>query len=173
MLYLQNSRVSEEPAGESKTISSEIASTINDGLYFYEQVDTLTSSYLNNKIIALTIINLQELNPKWSHCSRNKPIDESRNANTRYSAKSATIVKSGFPGHSNGRCCCEEPEDSYCQEKLNKGSSKHHSNCKQRLFLGNFRAHGSSQDSLGITSESPPSDAVGFFFGPTPPDSNR
>lgn len=35
---LQNRRKGEIPCEESKTICSELASAINDGLYFYEQV---------------------------------------------------------------------------------------------------------------------------------------
>lgn len=35
---LQNRRKGEIPSEESKTICSELASAINDGLYFYEQV---------------------------------------------------------------------------------------------------------------------------------------
>lgn len=39
---VQNSRTSQETKGrgkESKSISNELASAINDGLYFYEQVE--------------------------------------------------------------------------------------------------------------------------------------
>lgn len=39
---VQNSRASQETKGrgkESKSISNELASAINDGLYFYEQVE--------------------------------------------------------------------------------------------------------------------------------------
>lgn len=43
---LQNSQKAEGPGEESKTISSELASAINDGLYFYEQVVRLFSEFL-------------------------------------------------------------------------------------------------------------------------------
>lgn len=42
---LQNSMMDEGNGEESKTISSDLASTINDGLYFYEQVIALLSNF--------------------------------------------------------------------------------------------------------------------------------
>lgn len=63
-------------------------------------------------------------------------------------------------------------ENSNSRRKQNRGSSKQQSIYKQRQFPGNFSVHGGGQNSLGRISESPPSDAVGFFFGSTPPDSH-
>lgn len=47
---MQNSRVGEgSKTGdeESKTISNELASAINDGLYFYEQVEKTPMEFVN------------------------------------------------------------------------------------------------------------------------------
>ncbi|KAG8388908.1 hypothetical protein BUALT_Bualt02G0174200 [Buddleja alternifolia] len=143
VIVTQNNRTSERIGAESETISSELASAINDGLYFYEQ----------------------ELNSKRSHRRHNKPIKGSGDENSRYPAYDAAPCNSRVLDHSTG----EGPGNS--RRKQNKGNSKH-SIHNQRLFPGNFRAHGSGRKSLGIISESPPSDAVGFFFGSTPPDSH-
>ncbi|KAL0370295.1 UNVERIFIED_CONTAM: La-related protein 1A, partial [Sesamum angustifolium] len=150
VIVTQDSRLSEGRGEESKTISSELASAINDGLYFYEQ----------------------ELNSKRSHRRHNKPINESRDENSRYSANSAAVLNSRFPDHSTGRSSSEGPGYSISRRKQNKGSPKQQSIHKQRLFHGNFKAHSSGRNSAGVISESPPSDAVGFFFGSTPPDSH-
>ncbi|KAL0390750.1 UNVERIFIED_CONTAM: La-related protein 1A [Sesamum calycinum] len=150
MQGVNDSRLSEGHGEESKTISSELASAINDGLYFYEQ----------------------ELNSKRSHRRHNKPINESRDENSRYSANSAAVLNSRFPDHSTGRSSSEGPGYSISRRKQNKGSPKQQSIHKQRLFHGNFKAHSSGRNSAGVISESPPSDAVGFFFGSTPPDSH-
>ncbi|PIN09426.1 hypothetical protein CDL12_17987 [Handroanthus impetiginosus] len=144
VIVTQNSWMSQGPAGTSKSISSELASTINDGLYYYEQ----------------------ELNSKRSH--RRHIRDE----NSKYSAKGASILNSRAPDYSTGRSSCEGTGNSNSRRKQNKGNWKQHSNHKERLFYGNFRPHGSGQKSGAIISESPPSDAVGFFFGSTPPDSH-
>ncbi|XP_047970273.1 la-related protein 1A-like isoform X1 [Salvia hispanica] len=117
---------SQRRAGEeSKLLSSEDASKINDGLYCYEQ----------------------ELSLKRSHRRHNKPIGEDRDDSSRNSAHGATTSNS--------------------HKKQNKSNLKQH----QRLFYGNLKGHVSGWNSLGALSGSPPSDAVGFFFGSTPPDS--
>ncbi|KAL0418436.1 UNVERIFIED_CONTAM: La-related protein 1A [Sesamum radiatum] len=139
MQGVNDSRLSEGHGEESKTISSELASAINDGLYFYEQ----------------------ELNSKRSHRRHNKPINESRDENSRYSANSAAVLNSRFPDHSTGRSSSEGPGYSISRRKQNKGSPKQQSIHKQRLFHGNFKAHSSGRNSAGVISESPPSDA--FF----------
>lgn len=56
------------------------------------------------------------------------------------------------------------------RRKQTKGFSKQHSSHKQRFFWSNYRNHGTSRNTLGVISESPPSNSVGFFFGSTPPD---
>ncbi|KAL0389252.1 UNVERIFIED_CONTAM: La-related protein 1A [Sesamum calycinum] len=150
VIVTQSSRTSEGASEESKTISSELASAISDGLYFYEQ----------------------ELNSERSHSIHIKPIDESREENSRYSANDASALCLRDVDHSTGGNSCEGPGNCNVRRKQKKGSSKPYSIHEQRLFHGNFRIHGSGQNSLGVISESPPSDAVGFFFGSTPPDSH-
>ncbi|KAH6834289.1 hypothetical protein C2S53_004652 [Perilla frutescens var. hirtella] len=142
VIVTQNSRV--RAGEESKTLSSELASAINDGLYFYEQ----------------------ELNSKRSHRRRNKPISEVRDENSRNSAQGAATLNSRILDHSTGKSSSEGPGNPNYRRKQNKGNLKQ----EQRLFYGNLKGHGSGRNSLGAVSESPPSDAVGFFFGSTPPD---
>lgn len=151
VIVTQNTWIGEGPGEESKNMSRELASAINDGLYFYEQ----------------------ELNSKRSHRRRhNKPINESKDENSKHSANSATVLNSKVSDHSTGRSGSEGVGNPNPQRKQNKSSLKQHSIQKQRLFYGNFKAHGSSRNSPRVVSESPPSDAVGFFFGSTPPDSH-
>ncbi|KAG8371040.1 hypothetical protein BUALT_Bualt13G0045600 [Buddleja alternifolia] len=149
VIVTQNSRMREGPSEESKTITSELASAINDGLCFYEQ----------------------ELNSKASHRRHNKPIKKNRDESSGQSANNASILNSRAPNNSTGGSSCELPGSSNSRRKQNKGSSKQQS-FKQRLFPGNFRAHGSGQNSHGLISESPPSDTIGFFFGSSPPDNH-
>lgn len=115
----------------------------------------------------INIINLQELRSNRSHSKHNKPNHERIDENSRYSTGDASMLNLRVVDCSTGGSRSEGHGNS-----KNKGSSKQHSIHKQRLFPGNFKAHGSSRNSLGIISESPPSDSVGFFFGSTPPDSN-
>ncbi|XP_051120482.1 la-related protein 1A-like [Andrographis paniculata] len=153
VIVTQSSRISESVDEESQAISSELASAISDGLYFYEQ----------------------ELKSKRSHRRRhNKPISENRDDNSRNSANSPTVLDMKLLDHSAGKSSSEGPENSNSQRKHNKGSSKQqmHSFQKQRLFYGNHKAHGSTRNSHRVVTESPPSNAVGFFFGSTPPDSH-
>ncbi|KAL3620303.1 hypothetical protein CASFOL_035215 [Castilleja foliolosa] len=147
VIVIQNRQMSSRPGGASNTISNETASAINDGLYFYEQ----------------------ELNSRRSHCRHNEPIDESRDDNPKYSAKDDAILSSRPPDYTAGRSNSEGPGNSSPQRNQTKGISKQQSIHKQRLFCGNFK---SDRNSVGVVSESPPSDAVGFFFDSTPPDSH-
>ncbi|KAL2535957.1 La-related protein 1A [Forsythia ovata] len=148
VIVTQNSWMSEANGEESKRISSELASAINDGLYFYEQ----------------------ELKSNRSHRRNSKPNNESKDEISKCSTASAAVSNSRNPEHSS--CGHEEPGNSNSRRKQNKGSSKQQYIHKQRLFSGNFRGHGSARNSLGVTTDSPPSDLVGFFFGSTPPDSH-
>ncbi|KAH6814283.1 LA RNA-binding protein [Perilla frutescens var. frutescens] len=149
VIVTQNRQKDERPGEESKTICNELASAINDGLYFYEQ----------------------ELKSNRYH-SKHQPINDSMDENSRYSAGDASMLNSRALDCSTGGSSSECHGNSNTRRKQNKGSSKQHSIHRQRLFSGNFKAHGSGRNSLGIISESPPSDAIGFFFGSTPPDSN-
>ncbi|XP_041989522.1 la-related protein 1A-like isoform X1 [Salvia splendens] len=144
VIVTQNSRMR---AGEkSKPLSSEHASEINDGLYYYEQ----------------------ELSLKRSNCRHNQPISEGRDDNSRNSAESAATLNSRVLDHSTIKSSSEGPGHSYSRKKQNKINLKQ----QQRLSYGNLKGHVSVRNSMGAISGSPPSDAVGFFFGSTPPDSH-
>ncbi|KAA8550052.1 hypothetical protein F0562_001736 [Nyssa sinensis] len=134
---------------ESKPISNELASAINDGLYFYEQ----------------------ELKATRSSRRKNNSSNESRNGNTGFSSTTA-VLDSRAGEHSAGGNACEVPGHANSRRKQNKGFSKQQLNHKQRLFSSNLKNHGTGRNSLGIISESPPSYSVGFFFGSTPPESH-
>ncbi|CAH9115417.1 unnamed protein product [Cuscuta epithymum] len=134
---------------ESNPISSELASAINDGLYFYEQE-----------------LKARRSNPR-SLNSNNDSIDEC----SKSSGATASMMKStgehSFEG--NGY---EGSDNSNSRRRQTKGFSKQHSVYKQRLFTGNVKSHRTSWSGPGLISESPPCDSVGFFFGSTPPDSH-
>lgn len=134
----------------SNSISSELASAINDGLYFYEQ----------------------ELKARRSSHRNNIPSNESRDENTKSSTTVSSLIKSRASNHSSGNSGSEVQGNSNSRRKQNKGYSKQHTSHKQRLFPSNLRNHGTGRNSLGAISESPPSDSVGFFFGSTPPDNH-
>ncbi|KAL3850200.1 hypothetical protein ACJIZ3_012082 [Penstemon smallii] len=149
VIVTQNSRICEGPGEKSKAISNELASAINDGLYFYEQ----------------------ELKSKRSRRRHNKAINDSKDEISRCPGNDAAVLNSRAPDHSIGGGSIEGVGNSNSRRKHNKGSTRQQPIHKQRLFPGSFKAHGSGRNSLGIVSESPPSDSVGFFFGSTPPDS--
>ncbi|KAL6563731.1 hypothetical protein OROGR_002690 [Orobanche gracilis] len=136
----QSNMMNEGPCNASKTISSELASAISDGLYFYEQ-----------------------------ELKSNRPRNESRDDNPKHSDNNGAILSSRAPDHTAGRSNSERPGNSNSRRKHNKTSSKQQPIHKQRLFCGNFQAHGTGRNFL---SESPPTDAVGFFFGSTPPENH-
>ncbi|XP_073142897.1 la-related protein 1A-like isoform X3 [Henckelia pumila] len=150
VIVTQNNRTSEVPGEESKTMSSELASAINDSLYFYEQE-------INSK-----------LSPHWDSKTCNETCDEN-----------SIYPRNDFPLNSKAPDCSTREIDCECpclvnfnsQWKQNEDCFKPHSLQKQRLFPGNFRSQGSDQNSLGIVSESPPSNSIGFYFCP-PPDTN-
>ncbi|MCD7472921.1 La- protein 1A, partial [Datura stramonium] len=146
----RTSQVSGTVGKESKPISTELASAINDGLYFYEQ----------------------ELKAKRSSRRSNNSSNDPRDDITRSSGTGAALSKSKYADHSSGGKNTEGPGSSNSRRKQNKGFAKPHPIHKQRLFSGNFRNHGVSRNTVGTISESPPSDSVGFFFGSTPPDSH-
>nr|XP_016438038.1 PREDICTED: la-related protein 1A-like [Nicotiana tabacum] len=153
VVRIQNTRTSQVSGTvgkESKPISTELASAINDGLYFYEQ----------------------ELKATRSSCRSNNSIYGSRDEITRSSGTAAALSKSKNADHSSGGKNSEGTGNSNSRRKQNKGFTKPHPIHKQRLFSGNYRNHGISRNSVGTISESPPSDSVGFFFGSTPPDSH-
>lgn len=146
----RTSQVSGTVGKESKPISTELASAINDGLYFYEQ----------------------ELKATRSNRRSNNSSNDPRDDITRSSGTGAALSKSKYADHSSGGKNTEGPGSSNSRRKQNKGFTKPHPIHKQRLFSGNYRNHGVSRNTVGTMSESPPSDSVGFFFGSTPPDSH-
>uniref|UniRef100_A0A9I9D9F6 HTH La-type RNA-binding domain-containing protein n=1 Tax=Cucumis melo TaxID=3656 RepID=A0A9I9D9F6_CUCME len=134
---------------ESKSISKELASTINDGLYFYEQV----------------------LEKKRSNRKKSKCNSENREGTSRLSSSATGSARSKPSENSAGYCGLDEIGNASPRKKQTKTFPKQQSSHKQRFFSSNFRNHGTSRNSLGIVAESPPSNSVGFFFGSTPPDS--
>ncbi|GFZ18082.1 LA RNA-binding protein [Actinidia rufa] len=155
VIVTQNNSVTGGGSGNGvsrpNSISNELASAINDGLYFYEQ----------------------ELKAKRSKRRKNKSSNESRGGISKSSSTAMAAVHSRAGEHSAGSSGCEGLENANTQRKKNKGFSNLQSIHKQRLFSSNFRNHGTSRNSLGAISESPPSSSsVGFFFGSTPPDSH-
>ncbi|KAK9999855.1 hypothetical protein SO802_019458 [Lithocarpus litseifolius] len=151
VIVTQNSRTSQETKGrgkESKSISNELASAINDGLYFYEQ----------------------ELKTKRSSRRKNSSSFENKDGNSKFSSSALGVSNSKASDNFSGSVVLEESGNANSRRKLHKGFPRQLSSHKQRFFSSNFRNHGTSRNSNGIISESPPSNSVGFFFGSTPPE---
>ncbi|KAJ6904726.1 hypothetical protein NC652_022682 [Populus alba x Populus x berolinensis] len=153
VIVTQNSRVGEESTKsggkESKSISSELASAINDGLYFYEQ----------------------ELKTRRSNRRKNASSYENRDGYLRLTNSASLISKSKAGENSAASCGHEESGSSNNTRKQNK-VPKQQSYHKQRFFSSNSRNHGTGRNNFGIISESPPSNSVGFFFSSTPPENH-
>ncbi|KAG6605851.1 La-related protein 1A, partial [Cucurbita argyrosperma subsp. sororia] len=152
IIVTQNSGIEKRSTSggkESKSISKELASTINDGLYFYEQV----------------------LEKKRSNRKKSKCNSENREGASRLSSNASVPARSKPSENSAGYCALDEIGNSSPRKKQTKTFPKQQSSHKQRFFSSNFRNHGTSRNSLGIVAESPPSNSVGFFFGSTPPES--
>ncbi|KAM7278774.1 hypothetical protein ACFE04_005908 [Oxalis oulophora] len=135
---------------DSKYISNELASAINDGLYFYEQ----------------------QLRTKRSNRRKNNSINENKDGYSRSPSSTLGVQNLKIAENSTGVTAIDESGNSNSRKKQNKSSSKQQSSYKQRFFSSNFR-NGPSRNSAGIISESPPSSSVGFFFSSTPPDTHR
>ncbi|TYI26358.1 hypothetical protein ES332_A05G109400v1 [Gossypium tomentosum] len=140
---------SKADAKDSKSISSELAAVINDGLYFYEQ----------------------ELKTKRVSRRKNISICDDKDGTSRSprDAPGVSIPKTGeiAVGYSS----LEESVVLSSRRKQKKGFSKQHAFHKQRFFSSNTKNHGTGRNSIAIISESPPTNSVGYFFGSTPPDS--
>ncbi|KAB2081045.1 hypothetical protein ES319_A05G106200v1 [Gossypium barbadense] len=140
---------SKADAKDSKSISSELAAVINDGLYFYEQ----------------------ELKTKRVSRRKNISICDNKDGTSRSprDAPGVSIPKTGeiAVGYSS----LEESVVLSSRRKQKKGFSKQHAFHKQRFFSSNTKNHGTGRNSIAIISESPPTNSVGYFFGSTPPDS--
>ncbi|KDP46005.1 hypothetical protein JCGZ_14912 [Jatropha curcas] len=153
VIVTQNSRATEgfKTSGkDSSTISKELASAINDGLYFYEQ----------------------ELKTKRSNRRKNSSSFENRDGNSRVTSSAPGVSNSKTSEHSTAGGGHDESGSSHNTRKQHKGFSKQQSSHKQRFFSCNFRNHGPGRNSFGIISESPPSNSVGFFFSSTPPENH-
>ncbi|CAN0898660.1 La-related protein 1A [Linum grandiflorum] len=148
VIVTQNTNIdgeSKSGASDSKRISNELASAINDGLYFYEQ----------------------ELKAKRSN--RKKNSYEPRDVNLR-STNNAPGISNSRAGESPRGNSLEESQSGNSIRKQNRNTSKQHLSHKQRFFSSNFRNHGAGRKTIGAISESPPSKSVGFFFSSTPPE---
>ncbi|XWS74257.1 hypothetical protein CRYUN_Cryun02cG0200000 [Craigia yunnanensis] len=152
VIVTQNSgtgEVSKAGAKDSKSITSEFAAVINDGLYFYEQ----------------------ELKTKRFSRRKNNSIYENKDGNPRSPRGASGLSNLKTGENAAGSSSLEESGGASSRRKQNKGFSKQHSFHK-RFFSSNLKNHGSSRNSIAIISESPPSNSVGYFFGSTPPDSH-
>ncbi|XP_057953426.1 la-related protein 1A isoform X2 [Malania oleifera] len=135
---------------ESKFITKELASAINDGLCFYEQ----------------------ELRSRRSSRRKNNSFIDNRDGNPRSSRNAAGLSNQKAGENSAGNSGYEESGNANPRRKHNKTFPKQQLSHKQRLFSSNFKNLGNGRNSLGVMSDSPPSDSVGFFFGSTPPESH-
>ncbi|GMY24183.1 la-related protein 1A [Fagus crenata] len=153
VIVTQNSRTGQEIKGggkDSTSISNELASAINDGLYFYEQ----------------------ELKTKRSSRRKNSSTFENRDGNSKFSSSALGVSNSKAGENFAGSVVLEDSGNANSRRKQHKGVPKQLSSHKQRFFSSNFRNHGNSRNSIGIISESPPSNSVGYFFGSTPPENH-
>ncbi|TKY57085.1 La-related protein 1A [Spatholobus suberectus] len=131
---------------ESKSISNELASAINDGLFFYEQ----------------------ELKHRRSNRRKNNSDNRDRNIKSPSHNSCVSNIKAVENIGGNN----VEESGSNNSRRKQKFFHKQPSSLKQRFFSSNFRNHGTGRNSHGIISESPPSNSVGFFFASTPPDNH-
>ncbi|PKA65619.1 hypothetical protein AXF42_Ash020549 [Apostasia shenzhenica] len=131
---------------KAKPISSELATTINDGLYFYEQELQAKQSNVRRNM------SRADVDLRYSNLGRSSP-----NCKVNANISGNNGLEDGGH-HANSR------------RRQNKGNNKSHLSHQQRLFPSSFRSHGNGRNGHGIVSESPPSSSVGFFFGSTPPD---
>ncbi|KAK9022305.1 hypothetical protein V6N11_002582 [Hibiscus sabdariffa] len=137
-------------AKDSKSMSSDFAAVINDGLYFYEQ----------------------ELKTKRVSSKKNNSICENKDGNSRSPRDAPGVPNSKIGENAAGSCIPEESGGLSSWRKQNKCFSKEHSFHKQRFFSSNSKNDRTSCNSIAIISESPPANSVGYFFGSTPPDSH-
>nr|CAD1833145.1 unnamed protein product [Ananas comosus var. bracteatus] len=133
---------------KSEAITNELASAINNGLYFYEQ----------------------ELRAKRANHQRNNTgIGDGCFRSTALSDSSMNSKRNAIIAGNSGH---EELGLAISRRRQNKGNSKSHGSLKQRLFPGNFDSYANAHNRHGIVSESPPSKSIGYFFGSTPPENH-
>lgn len=139
---------------EQGAISNELASAINDGLYFYEQE-------LRNERLE---------NDQKSQLG----LETKYNTNDIRSAGSGggTSSKSSLGGV--GSSSSEGYVQSNTRRRSNKGGGgRIQSSHKERLFPSSGRNQSTGlRNRQSIISESPPSNSVGFIFGSTPPENH-
>ncbi|XP_058093433.1 la-related protein 1A-like [Magnolia sinica] len=82
------------------------------------------------------------------------------------------VLNSAANNICTGNCNSEQTGHSNCRRRQTKGFNKQQPSHKQRLFPSSFRNHGNGRNLHGIISESPPSNSIGYFFGPTPPENH-
>ncbi|KAI3725258.1 hypothetical protein L1987_65039 [Smallanthus sonchifolius] len=138
----RNGRGTKGSVEETKTFSNELASAINDGLYYYEQ----------------------ELKSKRNKGRRNNSTNEIKGGTSK-SPKVGNTANQKAAGGGGGSDVAGSPNS---RRKQNKAYFKQQSLKNQRWFSSNLKDNGSDH----IISESPPSTSVGFFFGSTPPDNH-
>ncbi|XP_078151920.1 LA RNA-binding protein isoform X2 [Carex rostrata] len=136
---------------ESGPFLAEQESTINDGLYYYEQE-----------------IQAKRSSRKQNH-GNNAKHGESKSHSVNQIA-STEVENAANPGNTG----MEEAGPGFPRRRQSKGGGhgKPHNSHKQRLFPTNFRSHsgggGGRNMRYEVVSGSPPSKSVGFFFGSTP-----
>ncbi|KAL4277943.1 hypothetical protein GQ457_03G044030 [Hibiscus cannabinus] len=160
VIVTQNSGASDGSkagAKDSKSISSELAAVINDGLYFYEQLNMSVTEELKTKRVSRR---------------KNNSICENKDGNSRSPRDAPGVSISKTSENAARSSILEESGGQSSRRKQNKGFSKQHSFHKQRFFSSNSKNHGTNLNSIAIISESPPASSVGYFFGSTPPDSH-
>ncbi|KAK9122472.1 hypothetical protein Sjap_012074 [Stephania japonica] len=134
---------------EPKSLSNELASTISDGLYFYEQ----------------------ELRVK--QCGKRRAIcgSGSKDGDPRSSNIAAAFSNSKASASAVGHYSFVESGPVNSQRKQNKGYNKQQLSRKLWLFPSGSRNHNNGRNRHDIIiSESPSNSSVGFFFGTTPPE---
>lgn len=165
---------------ESKSISNELASTINDGLYFYEQVKTLFFCFLliiyhvhHFLLIKFScpIYYQQELKQRRSNRRKSNCDNRDRNLKSPSHTLGTSNIKAGE--NTTGGSNVQEDCGSNNSRRKQRVFHKQQSSLQQRFFSSNFRNHGTGRNSHGVISESPPSNSVGFFFASTPPENHR
>ncbi|CAL0307496.1 unnamed protein product [Lupinus luteus] len=150
VIVTQNSdlkQASKSSNKESKSISNELASAINDGLYFYEQ----------------------ELKHRRSNRRKHSYENKDRYLKSPSHTSAVSNIKAGENISENGVL---DESGSNNSRRKHKAFHKQQSSFNHRFFSSNFRNHGTGHNSHGIISESPPSNSVGFFFASTPPESH-
>lgn len=115
---------------------------------------------------------LQELKTKRFSRRKNNLSFENKDGNLRFTGSAPGVSFSKAVENSSIGSSHEESGNATPRRKHNKSFHRQQSSHKQRFFSSNFRNHGTGRNSLGLISESPPSNSVGYFFGSTPPETH-